>query len=62
MQLSQIYASPLTLLTDLYELTMAYGYCKAGISEHKAVVHWFFRKNPFRGGFNNAYGRAQLPA
>ncbi len=60
MQLSQIYASPLTLLTDLYELTMAYGYWKAGISEHEAVFHLFFRKNPFRGGFSIACGQAHV--
>ena len=32
-----IYADSLSLLTDLYQLTMAYGYWKAGIAERQAV-------------------------
>jgi len=44
------------LLTDLYELTMAYGYWKRGMADHEAVFHLFFRKNPFRGGFALASG------
>lgn len=46
----------LSLLTDLYELTMAYGYWKAGVSEKEAVFHLSFRKNPFGGGFSIACG------
>lgn len=44
------------LLTDLYQLTMAYGYWKVGLSEHQAVFHLFFRKNPFGGGYAIAAG------
>ncbi len=46
----------LALLTDLYELTMAYGYWKTGMSSKEAVFHLFFRKNPFGGSFALAAG------
>jgi nicotinate phosphoribosyltransferase len=44
------------LLTDMYQLTMAYGYWKAGMADREAVYHLFFRENPFRGGFTLACG------
>ena len=44
------------LLTDLYQLTMAYGYWKSGRAEHEAVFHLFFRKAPFGGGYTIAAG------
>ena len=46
-----IYATSLGLLTDLYQLTMAYGYWQSGRADQQAVFHWFFRNNPFEGGF-----------
>jgi nicotinate phosphoribosyltransferase len=46
------------LLTDLYEITMAYGYWKSGLAEKEAVFHLFFRSNPFKGGFTLACGLA----
>ena len=55
-KISQIYQTPLALLTDLYQLTMAQGYWKSGRSEQEAVFHLFFRKNPFQGGFTIAAG------
>ncbi|HBL45127.1 MAG TPA: nicotinate phosphoribosyltransferase, partial [Planctomycetaceae bacterium] len=55
-KLSKIYQTPLALLTDLYQLTMAQGYWKSGRSEQEAVFHLFFRKNPFQGGFTIAAG------
>ncbi len=44
------------LLTDLYQLTMAYGYWKAGLREREAVFHLDFRNNPFQGGYSIACG------
>jgi len=49
--LKQIYKSSLTLLTDLYQITMAYGYWKSGIADREAVFHLFYRKKPFKGGY-----------
>ncbi|MBF0479310.1 MAG: nicotinate phosphoribosyltransferase [Candidatus Omnitrophica bacterium] len=46
----------LALLTDLYELTMAYGYWKAGMGQKEAVFNLFFRQHPFKGGFTIACG------
>ncbi|MBI2212515.1 MAG: nicotinate phosphoribosyltransferase [Acidobacteria bacterium] len=44
------------LLTDFYQLTMAYGYFKSGLASTDAVFHLFFRENPFGGGFSIAAG------
>jgi nicotinate phosphoribosyltransferase len=52
----------LTLLTDLYQLTMAYGYWKTRTMDREAVFHLFFRKNPFGGGYAIAAGLAQAIA
>lgn len=46
----------LALLTDLYQLTMAYGYWRAGKQTDEAVFHLYFRENPFEGGFTIAAG------
>lgn len=46
------------LLTDLYQLTMAYGYWKSGRADQEAVFHLLFRKQPFQGGFTIACGLA----
>lgn len=46
----------LALLTDLYQLTMAYGYWRAGKADDEAVFHLFFRENPFDGGYAVAAG------
>lgn len=54
--LSQRYRTSLSLLTDLYQITMAYGYWKSGRQDDEAVFHWFYRKNPFKGDFAIACG------
>ena len=51
-----IYRHSLTLLADLYELTMAYGYWKSHMADKEAVFSLFFRQNPFQGGFSIACG------
>src|SRR4029079_4262690 len=48
--------SSLALLTDLYQLTMAYAYWKKGLDKKEAVFHQFFRRAPFQGGFTVAAG------
>src|SRR5687767_7569383 len=53
-----IYSSSLSLLTDLYQLTMACGYWKAGVCEREAVFHLTYRRPPFQGGFAIAAGIA----
>lgn len=50
----------LTLLTDLYELTMANGYLKNGLKDKIAYFDMFFRKVPDNGGFAIMAGVAQL--
>jgi nicotinic acid phosphoribosyltransferase len=44
------------LTTDLYEVTMACGYWKAGVTDHDAAFHVRFRENPFHGQFTVASG------
>ena len=46
-----IYKQSLSLLTDLYELTMAYGYWKEGMADRNACFYLSFRKKPFHGEF-----------
>lgn len=55
-QLSGLYRESLTLLTDLYELTMAYGYWKHGLANRDSVFHLTFRKCPFGGAYAVACG------
>lgn len=49
--LNKIYRTPLGLLTDLYQLTMASSYWKIGRAEDEAAFHLFFRHPPFGGGY-----------
>src|SRR5215208_2373480 len=53
---ARLYGQSLSLLTDLYQLTMAYGYWKLHRGEQEAVFHLTLRKHPFQGGFTVACG------
>ena len=55
-----LYRPSLMLLTDLYQLTMAYGYWKRGMAEHEAVFSMSFRQNPFDGGYGISCGLGYL--
>ena len=55
-RIAKTYGGSLSLLTDLYQLTMAYGYWREGRHEQLSAFHLYFRKNPFKGGFTLAGG------
>ena len=55
---SELYRPSLGLLTDFYQLTMAYAAWKEGLADQEAVFHLHFRKHPFKGGFTVAAGMA----
>lgn len=48
------------LYTDYYELTMAQGYFLSGKHDQKAGFDYFFRKNPFEGGFTVFAGLSEF--
>lgn len=52
--------TPSALRTDLYQLTMAAAYFRAGLAEREAVFHLSFREHPFGGAFAVACGLAQV--
>ncbi|HET6611590.1 MAG TPA: nicotinate phosphoribosyltransferase [Kofleriaceae bacterium] len=54
--LRQLYRPSLALCTDLYQLTMAYGYFAAGMAHREVSFHLSFRTNPFGGGYAIACG------
>lgn len=58
--LTQLYRPSLALLTDLYELTMAYSYWRSGTHTKEAVFHHHFRRPPFGSGFTVACGLAPV--
>ena len=60
--INELYKHSLVLLTDLYQLTMAYGYWKEKMADNEAVFHLFFRKHPFKGGYTLACGLAYVCA
>lgn len=50
----------LTMVMDLYELTMANGYFNGGDKESRVAFDVFYRKNPDRGGFAIFAGLEQI--
>lgn len=58
--LQQIYKTSLGLMTDMYQMTMAYGYWKSGKHEEEAVFNLFFRTTPFKGGYVVCAGLANV--
>jgi len=48
------------LLTDFYQLTMAYGYWKLNMHEQEAAFHLIFRKNPFNSNYAVSCGLATV--
>ena len=53
-------ARNLTLLTDLYQLTMAQGYWETGQVDTEACFYMFYRENPFKGGYGISCGLDQV--
>ncbi|MCL2171124.1 MAG: nicotinate phosphoribosyltransferase, partial [Defluviitaleaceae bacterium] len=51
--------SNLTLLTDLYQLTMMQGYFLAGMGSRRAIFDLFYRENPNGNGFAVCAGLEQ---
>ncbi|MDI6712766.1 MAG: nicotinate phosphoribosyltransferase [Anaerosomatales bacterium] len=51
--------APSPLLTDLYQITMAYAYWRSGMARLDACFHMVFRSHPFGGGYAVACGLAQ---
>jgi len=58
--LNNFYKPSLSLLTDLYQVTMAYAYWKSGKADTEAVFHLFYRKEPFGGGYAVACGLGSI--
>lgn len=56
MMIEGVYVGKMALLTDLYQITMAYGYWKSGRADDEAVFHLFYRRAPFKGGYAIACG------
>ncbi|MBN1652236.1 MAG: nicotinate phosphoribosyltransferase [Deltaproteobacteria bacterium] len=51
---------PSLLFNDFYELTMAQAYHKASIHRRYACFDYFFRRNPFKGGYTIFAGLEDL--
>ena len=52
----------LTLVMDLYELTMSYNYFKQGNKDQYVYFDMYYRKNPDNGGYSIFAGLQQLIA
>ncbi|KEZ76465.1 nicotinate phosphoribosyltransferase [Salinisphaera hydrothermalis] len=54
--IEKLYGRAPALLTDLYQLTMAYAHWFNGTGQREAVFHLFYRQAPFDNGFALACG------
>ncbi|KAA3657942.1 MAG: nicotinate phosphoribosyltransferase [Calditrichaeota bacterium] len=54
--LKYLYNHSLALLTDFYQLTMAYSIWKSKKVDYEGTFNLYFRANPFRGGYTIACG------
>ena len=54
--IEKLYGQAPALLTDLYQLTMAYAHWHNGTGQRDAVFHLFFRSAPYANGFAIAAG------
>lgn len=59
-RLTDLYRPSLALLTDLYQLTMAFGYWKLDRLGERACFHMFYRVKPFQGGYAISAGLDSL--
>ena len=57
---TQLYRHSRSLVTDLYQLTMAAGYWQHGLADREAVFHLSFREPPFGSEFAVCCGLEQL--
>lgn len=58
--MSQFAARNISMMMDLYEMTMANGYFKSGVGNNKVVFDAFYRRNPDDGGFAIFAGLEQI--
>ena len=54
------YTKNLLLFTDYYEFSMTNGYFLDGIGKEPVIFDYFFRKNPFNGGYAIVAGIEQF--
>lgn len=54
--LKSFYGHSLALLTDFYQLTMAYSFWQSPKADFEGTFNLYFRKNPFQGGYTIACG------
>lgn len=55
-----VFKENLGLYTDYYELAMAAGYLQCGKKDQQVSFNYFFRTNPFKGGFTVFAGLADF--
>lgn len=59
-KMTQFESRNITMMMDLYEMTMAYGYFKENDTEKKVAFDVFYRRNPDGGGFSIFAGLEQV--